>query len=173
MSHCGNSKKTLNISFCIATKLQFRCSSIIADFSNAEWLKYHRSYLYCDVPQLILDHDRTVLVPVDCKGILKMSSTSLEPYLWRQHSSVNSSPRTMSMSSCEPLAGAALQEAASGEPGSSRHNDKLIGSRPSVPCFCNELLLSNSRAPAGAGGRAGRRQEQSSCIHHNMNIMDV
>ncbi len=41
--------------------------------------------------------------------------------------------RTMSLSSCEPLAGAALQEAASGQPGSGRHNNKLIGSRPSVP----------------------------------------
>ncbi len=70
----------------------------IADLSNAEWLKYDGSNLYCDVPQRILDRDRTVrvVVPVDYQGTLKMQDTSclpLEPYLWRQHSSANSSPR--------------------------------------------------------------------------------
>ena len=72
--------------------------------------------------------------------------------------------RTMSLSSCEPLAGAARQEAASGEPSSGRHNNKLIGSRPSVPCFCNESLLSNSSAPAGCR-RAGRAQAGTEQLH--------
>ena len=72
--------------------------------------------------------------------------------------------RTMSLSSCESMAGAARQEAASGEPSSGRHNNKLIGSRPSVPCFCNESLLSNSSAPAGCR-RAGRAQAGTEQLH--------
>ena len=45
--------------------------------------------------------------------------------------------RTMTLSSCEPLAGAACQEAASGEPSCGRQNNKLMGSISSVPCFCD------------------------------------
>ncbi len=53
MSLCGNTMKTLNMFYCIATQLQFRCSSIIADLSNAEWLKYYSDWsnLFWDVPQ--------------------------------------------------------------------------------------------------------------------------
>ncbi len=212
--------------FCIATQLQFRCSSINADLSNAEWLKYHWSNLYRDVTQPWPWQNS----PCTCRlqGILKMSSTRglpLEPYRWRQYSSVDSSPgrcrcravsswqsvsrcntastmteqslyvsttrhpqnvkykrstpgalplasifkcgfvaRTMSLSSCEQLAGAVRQEATSGEPSSCQHKNKLIGSRPSVPCFCNESLLSNSSAPAGCR-RAGRAQAGTKQLH--------
>ncbi len=45
--------------------------------------------------QRILDSNRTVVAPIDYQDILKMQGIRglpLEPYLWRQHSSVNSSP---------------------------------------------------------------------------------
>ncbi len=70
--------------------------------------------------------------------------------------------RTMSLSSCEPLAGAARQEATSGEPSSGRHKNKLIGSRPSVPCFCNKLLAAfkfkRARRVQAGGPGAGRNK---------------
>ena len=119
------------------------------------------------------DHERTVLVLVDYKA----SPTTRHPQDVKYKRSTSGAlplastfkcefivSRTMSLSSCEPLAGAARQEAASGEPSSGRHNNKLIGSRPSVPCFCNESRLSNSSAPAGCR-RAGRAQAGTEQLH--------
>ncbi len=64
-------------------------------------------------------------------------------------------------------------EAVAGEPGSCRHNNKLIGSRPSVSCFCNELLLSNSSAPAGCRRAIWAQTGTSNCTQHYMNIIDL
>ena len=125
MSHCGNSMKTLNIYICIATQLQFWWSSIIAGLSNAEWLKYHWSNLFWAVPQprpwqnspctcRLPRHPQDVNYKRSTSGALPLATTfKCEFVAW-----------TMLLSSCEPLAGAARQEAASGEPSGGRHNNK-------------------------------------------------
>ncbi len=72
-----------------------------------------------------------------------------------------------SLSSCESLAGTASavngSKAATGEPSSSRHSNKLICSWPSVFwCFVsatNSCFQIQARAQ-GAGRQAGRKQEQ-------------
>ncbi len=167
----------LHIFYCFATQLRFRCSSIIADLSNAEWLKYHWSNLYwvvlqprpwqnspctCRLPR----HPQDVEYKRSTSGALPLATTLKCEFV----------AQTMSLSSCEPLVGTARQEAASGEPSSCRHNNELIASRPSVPCFCNEWLLSNSSAPAGCR-RAGQAQAGTKQLHptyyeHNWGLME-
>ncbi len=119
-----------------------------------------QSDLYWDVPQpqpwqnspctcRLPRHPQDVKNKRSTSGALPLASTFKCEFVARTMS--------VSLSSCEPLEGAARQEVASGEPSSGRNNNKLIGSRTSVPCFCNEWLLSNSSAPAGCR-RAGREQ---------------
>ena len=111
------------------------------------------------------------------QGILKMSSTRglpLEHYLWRQHSSVNSS----SAGRCRCLAVSRWRALPARRP--------LLVSPVAADIIISLLVLdkvclisaTNScfqiqARPQGAGGRAGRRQEQSSCTQHNMNIIGV
>ncbi len=128
--------------------------------------RYHWSNLYWDVPQLRpwQNSPCTCRLPRNPQDVKSMRHTSgalpLATTLKCEFVA-----RTMSLSSCEPLAGTAHLEAASGEPSSGRHNNKLIGSRPSVPCFCNESLLSNSSAPAGCRVQAGRVQAGTKQLH--------
>ncbi len=81
---------------------------------------------------------------------------------------------TMSLSSYELLAGTARQEAASGEPSNGRHKISLcvVLDQVCLVSATNGCFQIQVR-PQGTGGRAGRRQEQSSCTQHNMNIIEV
>jgi hypothetical protein len=81
--------------------------------------------------------------------------------------------RTMSLSSCEPLVGAVRQETASGEPSSGRHKNKLLVLDQVCLVSATNRCFQIQARPQGAGGRVRRRQEQSSCIKHNMNIIEV
>ncbi len=137
-------------------------------FSESQWSQWAaisliRSVLRCTTASTMTEQSlylSTTRLPQDVKykrstsGALPLASTFKCEFV----------ARTMSLSSCEPLAGAARQEAASGEPSSGRHKKKLIGSRPSVPCFCNKSLLSNSSAPAGCR-RAGWAQGGTKQLH--------
>ncbi len=123
-----------------------------------------------------LDHDRTALVPVDYQGILKMSSTRglpLEPYLWRQHSSVNSSPgqcrcRAVSRWRALPARKPPLVSPVAADTIISL----LVLDRVCLVFALNGCFRIQAR-PQGAGERVGRRQEQSSCTQHDINIIDV
>ncbi len=149
--------------FCIATQLQFRCSSINADLSNAEWLKYLWSDLYWDVPQPRPWQNSPGTCRLLVQGILKMSSTRglpLEPYLWRQHSSVNSSPgrcrcRDIShwraLPSRRPLV----------SPVAADIKISLLGFNQVCLVSATNCCFQIQAHPQGAGGRAGRRQEQT------------
>jgi hypothetical protein len=171
MSHCGKSMNTLDIFF-LATQLW--CSSIIDDLSNAEWLKYHLSNLRCDV-NVTTAHPRPwrnrcctcrlLRHPQD--GGYNRSTPGALPLATKFKCKFVA--QITSLSSSEPLAGAASaadgstaaeKEAVTGEPGSGRHNNKLICSWPSVSCFGNECtafkLKRASRVQAGQRAQAGR-----------------
>jgi hypothetical protein len=88
--------------------------------------------------------------------------------------------RTMSLSRCEPLAGpgAARQEVASGDSVVSPVAANIIISLLVLDQVCfvsatNGCFQIQARRPQGAGGLAGRRQEQSSYTQHNVNIIEV
>ncbi len=111
------------------------------------------------------------------QGILKMSSTRglpLEHYLWRQHSSVNSS----SAGRCRCLAVSRWRALPARRPllvspvAADIIISLLVLDRVFLVSATNRCFQIQAR-PQGAGGRAGRRQEQSSCTQHNMNIIEV
>ncbi len=134
--------------------------------------------------QRILAHNGTVVAPVD-QDILKMEGTRglpLEPYLWRQHSSANLSPkqrscRALSRLRALPVLPMALLLPTRSPLLASPIAADIIISLLVLDQVClvaaTNALLSNalraSRVQAGqqdAGGAAGLRQEQSSCTSY-------
>ncbi len=130
--------------------------------------------------QRILARNGTVVAPVD-QDILKMEGTSglsLEPYLWRQHSSANLSPkqrscRALSRLLALPVLPMALllptRRPLLASPAAADIKIHLFVLDQVCPAATNALLSNALRArrvqagQQGAGGPAGRRQEQSSC----------
>jgi len=133
--------------------------------------------------QHILARNGTVVAPVD-QDILKMEGTSglsLEPYLWRQHSRANLSPNQRSCRALSRLRALPVLPMALLLP--TRTRRPLLASPVAADIIIHlfvldqvclvaatNALLSNAlrarRVQAGqqgAGGPAGRRQEQSSC----------
>ncbi len=198
MSRCGKSMSTPEILFCPATQqwLQLWCSSIIVDLLNTEWLKLNFFNLCSDV-NVITEHSR--LWQITLLHLLIITWKSRHPQDGRYK---RSSPgawalplattfkcdffaQTKLLLSSEPLAVSAAngsaaadeaEEAAFGELGSCRHNNKLVCSWPSVSCCCNECAAftfkcarrrpgrtgSVNAGQQGAGGPAGQRlQEQT------------
>ena len=131
--------------------------------------------------QRILARNRTVVAPVD-QDILKMEGTSglsLEPYLWRQHSSANLSPKQRSCRALSRLLALPVLPMALLLPTRRPLLASPVAADIIIHLFvldqvclvaATNALLSNAlracRMQAGqqsAGGPAGRRQEQSSC----------
>ena len=77
--------------------------------------------------------------------------------------------RTMSLSSCEPPARRPLLVS---PVAADIIISLLVLDRVFLVSATNRCFQIQAR-PQGAGGRAGRRQEQSSCTQHNMNIIEV
>ncbi len=165
MSHCGKSMNTLEIFF-----LHCYTSSISMLFNNFRSFE-HRMAKISMIQSVLWPMWRTTAHPrpwQNCRctcrlprhpqdggskrstpGALPLETTTFKREFVAQ---------TTSLSGCEPQgrcsaangSAAADEEAATGEPGRGRrHKDNLIFSRPSVSCFCNEWLISNSSAPAG------------------------
>jgi hypothetical protein len=136
--------------------------------------------------QRILARNGTVVAPVD-QDILKMkmdgtSGLSLEPYLWRQHSSANSSPKQRSCRALSRLRALPVLPMALLLPTRRPLLASPVAADIIIHLFvldqvclvaATNVLLSNAlrarRVQAGqqgAGGPAGRRQEQSSCTSY-------
>ncbi len=122
----------------------------------------------------ILDPDKTVVAPVDYQGILEMESTRgqlLKPYLWRQHSSANSSLRqrrcrALSCWRALPVLLMALllpkwMQLLASTVAADILINLFVLHQVCLDSATNALLQIQARLQ-GAGGPAGRRQEQSS-----------
>jgi hypothetical protein len=134
--------------------------------------------------QRILARNGTVVAPVD-QDILKMEGTSglsLEPYLWRQHSSANLSPKQRSCRALSRLRALPVLPMALLLPTRRPLLASPVAADIIIHLFvldqvclvaATNALLSNAlrarRVQAGqqgAGGPARRRQEQSSCTSY-------
>ncbi len=177
MSHCGKSMNTLDIFF-----LHRHTASILMRFNNC-WSFEHRMakisliqsvlWLYCDVPQCILESPRpwqnccrTCQLPSHPQDGGYKRSTSGTPWLATTFK-CEFVAQTTSLSSCEPLAGAASARGgrywrAGNWAGSGQHNYKLLD--PVCLVSATNALLWNSSAPAGCR-RAGRAQAGTKQLH--------
>ena len=134
--------------------------------------------------QRIRASNGTVVAPVD-QDILKMEGTrglSLEPYLWRQHSSANLSPKQRSCRALSRLLALPVLPMALLLPARRPLLESPVAADIIIHLFvldqvclvaATNALLSNAlrarRVKAGqqgAGGPAGHRQEQSSCTSY-------
>jgi hypothetical protein len=151
--HAVENPWTLSIySFCIATQLQFRFSSTIADISNAEWLKYHwfnlccrvniitahpwpyqNSSCTCRLPRHLQDRGYTWSTP----GALPLATT-FKCKSVAQATSLSRSEPLASAASATDGSAAAKKEAATGKPDGGRQNNELVCSGTNVSCFCHE-----------------------------------
>jgi len=135
-----------------------------------------RSVLRCTTASTMTEQSSGLYLSTTRHPQSKMSSTRglpLEPYLWCQHSSVNSSPgrcRCRAVSSWPALP--ARRPPLVSPVAADIKISLLVLDQVYLVSAMNCCFRIQAR-PQGAGGRAGRRQEQSSCTQHNMNIIEV
>ncbi len=138
--------------------------------------KYDWSDLYWDVPQPRPWQNSpcnlsTTRRPQDVK--YKRSTSGALLYLWRQQTSVNSSPgrcRCRSVSRWRALP--ARRPPLVSPVAADIKISLLVLDKVCLVSATNRCFQIQAR-PQVAGGRAGRRQEQSSCPQHNMNKIEV